>query len=118
MRGNHLGSALRDFHRLFAEGTLAGLSDAELLERFLDGRDETAFGALVGRHGPMILATCRNQLDDPGEAEDAFQAVLMVLLRRAASLWVRGSLGGWLHEVACRVCLQANADAARRRTHE
>ena len=70
----HLGAALRQIHRLFGEGTLAGLTDARLLERYASERDETAFAALVQRHGPMVMAVCNGVLDDTNDADDAFQA--------------------------------------------
>ncbi len=73
--------------RLFRTGTAAGLSDAQLLERFLlrhDEAAEAAFAALVERHGPMVLAVCRRVLNDPHDAQDAFQATFLVLVRKAA----------------------------------
>src|SRR4051794_33881891 len=108
-------TVLRQIDRLFGAGTVAGLSDAQLLCRFLDHRDESAFGALVERHGPRVLAVCRGVLRDEHAAEDAFQATFLVLVRKAGSIWVGESLDGWLHRVAYRVSLQAVADAARRR---
>jgi RNA polymerase sigma factor (sigma-70 family) len=103
---------------LFAEGTVTGLSDAQLLARFLAERDGVAFEALVRRHGPMVLSVCRAILRDPNDAEDAFQATFLVLVRKAASIRGRNGLGGWLHRVAYRVAIQANAAAARRRLRE
>src|SRR3954447_14949916 len=104
-------AVLQQIDRLFGVGTVAGLSDAQLLARFLDRRDEAAFVALVARHGPMVLAVCRGVLRDPHDAEDAFQATFLILVRKARSLWVGASLDGWLHRVAHRVALQAVADA-------
>lgn len=101
--------------RLFGEGTLAGASDEELLGRFAATRDETAFAALVERHGPMILRTARVILRDPHEAEDVFQATFLVLARKAGSIRGRGALAGWLYRVARRAALRANAEAVRRR---
>src|SRR5690349_19730026 len=87
------GNALRQIHCLFNEGTVAGLSDAQLLERFASRRDGAAFEALVHRHGPMVLAVCRGILKDPNDVQDAFQATFLVLVRKAGSLWaVNGSL--------------------------
>ena len=63
-----LGAALRHFHRLFNEGTVRSLTDAELLDRFLGRRDEAAFSAIVERHGPMVLGVCRATLKDPDDA--------------------------------------------------
>jgi DNA-directed RNA polymerase specialized sigma24 family protein len=96
MAGMQLGAALRHIHHLFAEGSLADLSDAQLLGRFLDGRDEAAFAALVERHGPLVLATCRAVVRDRDDAEDAFQATFLLLARKGLSLRDRAALGGWL----------------------
>ena len=119
MASTLLGSALRHIQVLFNDGTVAGLADSELLERFATRRDTGAFEALVQRHGPMVLAVCRGVLKDPNDAEDAFQATFLVLVRKAGSLWAkRGSLGSWLYRVAYRIAIQANVDAARRREIE
>src|ERR1700733_14475051 len=103
---------------LFDEGTCTGLSDARLLERFVTRGDEPAFAALVARHGAMVLTTCQAALKDPGAADDAFQATFVLLFRKAGSIRMSDSLGGWLHRVAYRVALQARSDAARRRDVE
>jgi len=103
---------------LYDEGTFTGLSDARLLERFVNGREEPAFAALVGRHGAMVLNTCRAVLKDPNAADDAFQATFVLLFRKAGSIRECNALGGWLHRVAYRVAVQARSDAARRRDVE
>jgi RNA polymerase sigma factor (sigma-70 family) len=113
-----LGAALRQLNRLFAKGVVAGLSDAQLLERFLTQGDAGAFEALVGRHGPMVLSVCRGILRDPHDAEDAFQATFLVLVKKGGTIRGRDALAGWLHKVAHRVAIQANTAAARRRTLE
>ncbi|SIO28280.1 RNA polymerase sigma factor, sigma-70 family [Singulisphaera sp. GP187] len=118
MASAQLGDALRQIHRLFGEGTSTGLADGQLLERFLDHRDESAFATLVERHGPMVLDTCQAVLKDRHDAEDAFQAAFLILVRKAGSIRAGDSLGGWLHRVARRVAIEANAEAARRRTKE
>jgi RNA polymerase sigma factor (sigma-70 family) len=118
MASVRLGAAMRQIEQLFGEGTFAGLPDAQILERFVRHRDELAFTALVQRHGPMVLAVCRSVLPDPNDADDAFQAAFLLLARKAKSLWVDDSLGGWLHRVASRIALQIKADAARRRDQE
>ena len=113
------GDVLRQIDRLFARGDRRGAVRCRSSWRgSLTRRDEAAFVALVARHGPMVLAVCRGVLRDPHAAEDAFQATFLILVRRAGSLWVGESLGGWLHRVAHRVALQARADAARRRARE
>ncbi len=113
-----MGTALRQIQHLFVEGRLASLPDGELLERFLSGGDEAAFTALVERHGPMVLGTCRAVLRDANAAEDAFQATFLVLVCKARSLRGRGALASWLYQVAHRIAIQAGAEAARRRKRE
>ena len=95
-----------------------GLSDRQLLARFVAARDETAFAALVRRHGPMVLGACRRVLRDYHDAEDAWQATFLVLARKAASLAVGESLGCWLYGVAYRAALEAREFNARRRGRE
>src|SRR3954454_5643123 len=113
-----LVAALGYLDRLFVEGTVSGLPDDQLLDRFLATRDGTAFEALMARHGPMVLRVCRAVLRNPSDAEDAFQATFLVLVKKARTLRGRANLGGWLHLVAYRVAIQANAAAARRRVQE
>jgi RNA polymerase sigma factor (sigma-70 family) len=107
--------------QLFRTGTAAGLSDAQLLERFLlrhDEAAEAAFAALLERHGPMVLAVCRRVLNDPHDAQDAFQATFLVLVRKAGTIRKRESIADWLHGVALRVAAHARADSVRRRAVE
>jgi RNA polymerase sigma factor (sigma-70 family) len=118
MAGAPMGGALREIHRLFAEGTVAGLADGQLLDRFLATGDESAFAALVERHGPMVLGTCRAVLRNADEAEDAFQATFLVLVCKVRSIRNREALGGWLHQVAHRIAVQAGISAARKRRRE
>jgi RNA polymerase sigma factor (sigma-70 family) len=93
-------------------------TDGRLLNSFVSRRDEAAFEALLRRHGPMVLGVCRRLLRHPQDAEDAFQAVFLVLTRKAASIAQRGLLGNWLYGVAYRTALDARAAAARRRARE
>jgi RNA polymerase sigma factor (sigma-70 family) len=94
------------------------VSDRQLLARFRDARDETAFAALVRRHGPMVLGVCRRVLHDHHDAEDAFQGTFLVLARKAGALVVGESLACWLYGVAYRTAAQARALGARRRSRE
>ena len=114
-------AVLRQMHTLFTAGTCNGLSDRQLLERFVARRDavaELAFTTLVERHGPMVLGVCRRILANSHEAEDAFQATFLVLVRQAGSIRVDGSLGRWLYGVATRVAARARANARRRHARE
>ncbi|WP_237722735.1 sigma-70 family RNA polymerase sigma factor [Singulisphaera acidiphila] len=97
------------------------MTDGQLLERFAAAQGEAAelaFEVLVERHGPMVLRVCRGVLADSHEAQDAFQATFLVLVGKARTLWVRDSIGPWLHQVAYRTAACARSAAARRRRHE
>src|SRR5262245_33170201 len=95
----------------------AGRSDGELLGRFIERHDEAALAALVQRHGPMVWGVCRRLLGHH-DAEDAFQATFLVLVRKAASVAPRGMVGNWLYGVAHQTALHARRTAARRRARE
>ncbi len=115
------GSVLRDVRTLYTLGALGGLTDAELLERFLarSGDDaEGAFAALVHRHGPTVLGVCRRMLPASHDAEDAFQATFLVLARRAASIRRRERIASWLYGVAVRIAREARRRAERDRAGE
>ena len=116
-----LGLVARQLGSLFDGGSVAGLSDRQLLERFTAGRDavdDAAFAAMVSRHGPMVLGVCRQLLGDHQHAEDAFQAVFLVLARRARSIRDPDLLGTWLHGVALRTARTSRGRIARRRRIE
>jgi len=112
------GKVLRQLDRLFREGTLVGLGDSQLLERYLTRRDEAAFEALLNLHGPMVLALCRRILHDPRDVEDAFQATFLVFVRKASAIRDRGLLSNWLYGVALRVATRARSNTLRRRGRE
>lgn len=94
------------FVQRIAVKNAAGPTDRELLERYVDGRDEFAFAELVRRHGPMVLSVCRRIMRHEQDAEDVFQATFMVLARRAGSIRKGESLSGWLYQVAYRLALR------------
>jgi RNA polymerase sigma factor (sigma-70 family) len=102
-------------------GTVAGLTDGQLLERFSARRGEEAepaFTALVRRHGPLVFGVCQSMLRNPHDAEDAFQATFLVLARKAGSLRQPDLLGPWLHGVAHRTARRLKDKNARRKRHE
>ncbi len=109
-------SLLRHLHRLMAHQDLA--SDAVLLERFVAQRDESAFAVLLARHGPMVYGVCRRVLHDVHKAEDVFQAVFLVLARKAGTLRRPQSLASWLYGTARHLALKVRRGDARRRQRE
>jgi RNA polymerase sigma factor (sigma-70 family) len=96
----------------------AALTDGQLLGRFIEHHDESAVEALVRRHGPMVWGVCRRVLGSHHDAEDAFQATFLVLVRKAASVRRREQVGNWLYGVAHQTALKARTMQARRRTRE
>ena len=103
---------------LFNEGAVGMLSDGQLLDRFVERRDASAFEAIVERYGPLVWGVCRRVLRDHHDAEDAFQATFLVLARKAASVMPREKLGNWLYGVAFQTAMKAKATRAKRRVRE
>src|SRR5262245_42562161 len=118
MPAGQLEGVIRHLHRVARQGEGAQLGDAELLERFIARRDDGAFGLLVRRHGPTVLGVCRRVLGNEADAEDAFQATFLVLARKATSILPRTQVGPWLHGVAHKTALKAQAMNRRRRVKE
>jgi RNA polymerase sigma factor (sigma-70 family) len=116
----NLGRAVlfKQLDRLYRDGSFTSQDDAQLLERYLSGRDDGAFETIVNLHGPMILALCRRILRDPRDIEDAFQATFLILARRADTIRKRDVLSSWLYGVAYRVAVRCRSEVLRRRSFE
>jgi RNA polymerase sigma factor (sigma-70 family) len=110
--------AVHELQTLFEMGSLGGLSDGQLLDRFIDRREGAVFEAIVRRHGPMVWGVCRRVLRDHHDAEDALQATFLVLARKANSVMIREKLGNWLYGVAYQTATKARAMRAKRRARE
>jgi RNA polymerase sigma factor (sigma-70 family) len=111
-------SVLEHLRRVLGRPGGEAVTDADLLERFISARDEAAFELLVWRHQQMVLNVCRRVLRDGADAEDAFQATFLVLVRRAGSIARREAVSGWLYRVAYRIAMKARARNARRAARE
>jgi RNA polymerase sigma factor (sigma-70 family) len=118
MHTSTLHGVLEYLRKLTDPTRVRELSDADLLERFRRHREEAAFTLLVQRHGPMVLSVCRRILGDVHEAEDAFQATFLVLVRNAAAIRQQQSLAAWLHGVASRIAHKARMRSARQREQQ
>jgi RNA polymerase sigma factor (sigma-70 family) len=112
-------SVVRQLDALWTSGSLTGMSDAQLLGRFAEARDstaESAFRELIDRHGSMVMGVCRQIVRHPHDADDAFQATFLVLVRKARSIRVGESLAPWLYAVAYRTASRVRAAASRYRS--
>src|SRR5262245_5017497 len=113
----HLANLVRRLRGLGPRTEVAP-TDHDCLERFLATRDEEAFATLVRRHGPMVLSVCRRTLGHCTDADDAFQATFLILVRKAESLSARELLANWLYGVAHRTALKARCMRAKRQARE
>src|SRR5262245_9590045 len=118
MATSQVSGVLEHLRRAVLRRDGAGLTDGQLLADYLRRRDEAALTALVGRHGPMVWGVCRRVLGNDHDAEDAFQATFLVLVRKAGSIASRELLANWLYGVARQTALKARATAARRKGRE
>jgi RNA polymerase sigma factor (sigma-70 family) len=112
----------RRIDTLFRLGAIGSRPDSELIHLFQSANDDSdrqaAFATLVERHGPMVLGVCRRMLSNPADADDAFQAVFLLLARKAGSLQRADRLGPWLYGVAVRTSQRARRQSIRRQAHQ
>jgi RNA polymerase sigma factor (sigma-70 family) len=118
MATNQMSEVLQRLRRAALLRDGAGLTDGQLLEDYLRRREEAALAALVRRHGPMVWGVCRRVLRNYHDAEDAFQATFLVLVRKAASVVPREMVANWLYGVAHQTALKARATTARKGARE
>src|SRR5262245_41346591 len=114
MPNSPMAKVVERLRRTVRRSDEGGSTDGEMLQRFIDHRDGAAFAALVHRHAPMVWGVCRRLLGHIQDAEDAFQATFLILLRKAASVVPRAAVGGWLHGVAYNTALKARAASVKR----
>jgi RNA polymerase sigma factor (sigma-70 family) len=118
MGSGPLGTVLRELRCAVWSHGAAELSDVQLLQCFVNDREDAAFAALVKRHGPLVWGVCRRILQHAQDGEDAFQATFFVLARKAGSLSRPEMLSSWLYGVAYRIALRARAMSAKRVARE
>src|SRR5260370_662825 len=118
MAANQLTHVIQTLREATLHYDEAGLTDGQLLETYVGSKEEAAFAALVHRHGPMVWGICRRVLRSHQDAEDAFQATFLVLVRKAASIASKELVANWLYGVAHQTALKANATTAKRGARE
>lgn len=118
MANPSLGIALRQLRGLMQTHTAEAVSDGQLLERFTTRGEETAFAALLNRHGPMVLGVGRRVLGQVEDAEDILQATFLLLARKAGSIRRGEKVSGWLHAVALRLAVKVKGQKIMRHRRE
>ena len=118
MATNQLSRVIQHLRKAALPREEGGLTDGQLLDSYIASREEAAFAALVHRHGGMVWGVCRRILASHHDAEDAFQATFLVLVRKAASIVSKEKVANWLYGVAHQTALKARATTARRRGRE
>jgi len=118
MATNGLDKVVQHLKSIAFRQEAARMTDKQLLDCYLAKRDEAAFAVLVRRHGPLVWNVCRRILPSHHDAEDAFQATFLVLVRKASSIVSRELLANWLYGVAHRTALKARAALGRRQARE
>lgn len=118
MHGRALSGVVRQLIVRYGHPTLGAVSDAELLRQFVKDRNDESFGELHRRHGPLVWAACRSMLNASADAEDAYQATFLTLVRSARQVRNAAAVGAWLHGVAVKVSLKARQRTASRIARE
>jgi RNA polymerase sigma factor (sigma-70 family) len=118
MARSDLGTLVRQLRWVLSAEHVSGLSDAQLLKRFLEEKDETAFAALMHRHGRLVMGVCRRVLGNVQDAEDIYQATFVILARNARRIRKHDAIGSWLYQVAYRLAHKMRRGGQRRRIHE
>jgi RNA polymerase sigma factor (sigma-70 family) len=118
MATGQLSTFIRQLRFMVSTQETLTVTDAQLLERFIEDRDQVAFEVLMWRHGPMVLGVCRRLLAQIQDVEDAFQATFLALVRRGNTIGKRESVGSWLYKVAYRAALRIRTMARKRAAHE
>src|SRR6516165_6083065 len=118
MTSNNMSEVLQHVRRAVLVQNGAGLSDEQLLEVYHSRGDAAALAALVRRHGPMVWGVCRRVLANYHDAEDAFQATFLVLVRKATSVKPRDMVANWLYGIAHQTALKARATVSTRKGRE
>jgi RNA polymerase sigma factor (sigma-70 family) len=118
MPASQLSEVIQYFRRTVLLRDGAGPTDGQLLEDYLSRHEESALATLVHRHGPMVWGVCRRLLRNYHDAEDAFQATFLVLVRKAHCIVPKGMIANWLYGVAHQTALKARATTAKRRARE
>jgi DNA-directed RNA polymerase specialized sigma24 family protein len=114
MGNRRLDIILGTVRRASVAPAASGVTDAELLHRFVKHRDEAAFELLLWRHQRMVFGVCKHLLHDVADAEEVFQATFLTLVCKAHSIAQGESVAAWLHQVARRAAGRAAARRARR----
>ncbi len=89
-------------------------SDKTLVNRYLVHGESFALEQLVYRHSEMVMKVCQNMLPSQ-DADDAFQATFLILVKKIKTIRERESIAGWLYEVATRTSLQVKQRRLRLR---
>lgn len=118
MSTNQMNKLIQTLHKVLLGQDAATMTDGQLLDYFVSRRDEVALDTLVRRHGPIIWGVCHRVLRNHHDAEDAFQATFLVLVRKAASIVPREMVGNWLYGVANQTALKARDTSAKRQSRE